>query len=139
MAGLDWKSNSDEILDRRRRFFRREMLDGVLVTLPAYLDVEEQWQAFEQHWPRYDEGETRPFPSNEEVLERLLIGLEARSQVEDDYLPIVYSILDAGEGIVGGMFGGDIRFLHRPRGAAFSSTRLPCCRITPDSPACPIQ
>ena len=122
MSGLAWKCNAEEILERRRRFFRREMLDGVLACLPVGRDVERQWQAFERRWLRYDEGETRPFPSNEEVLERITIGQEERKQVQDDYLPVLYSVLDAGESMVGGMYGGDIRFLHRPRDAAFSHT-----------------
>jgi len=123
VTGLSWKRNADEILDRRRRFFRREMLDSVLVTLPAAIGVETEWRAFERRWPQFGEGETRPYPGNEEIFARELIGLEQRGQVEDDSLPVLYSTLDAGEGIVGGMFGGNIRFLHRPRGAAFSATK----------------
>jgi len=123
MSGLAWKRNADEILERRRRFFRREMLDGILVSLPVAIDVEAEWQAFERRWPQYEEGGTRPYPSDEEIFERELIGLRARGQAEDDELPVLYTTLDAGEGIVGGMFGGDIRFLHRPRGAAFSATK----------------
>jgi len=123
MTGLAWKRNADEILARRRRFFRREMPDRVLATLPVSFDVEAQWRAFERRWPQYAEGETRLYPCNEEILKRELIGLQERGQAEDDELPVLYSTLDAGEGIVGGMFGGDIRFLHRPRGAAFSSTK----------------
>lgn len=123
MSGLSWKRNADEIIERRRRFFRREMLDGVLVSLPVRIDVEDQWQAFQRRWPQYGEGETRSYPSNEEIFERSLIGLRERGLVEDDDLPVLYSTLDAGEGIVGGMFSGNIRFIHRPRGAAFSATQ----------------
>lgn len=119
---LAWKRNSEKILDRRRRFFQREMLDGVLVTLPVNIDVERRWQAFENRWGVYEEGETRSYPSNEEIFDRIIIGQEERSRVDDDYLPVLYTILDAGESMVGGMYGGDIRFLHRPRDAAFSHT-----------------
>jgi hypothetical protein len=123
MSGLAWKRNADEILERRRRFFRREMRDCILVTLPVAIYTEADWQAFEQRWPQYGEGETRPYPCDEEIFARELIGLQARGQVEDDELPVLYTTLDAGEGIVGGTLGGDIRFLHRPRGAAFSATK----------------
>ncbi|MDO8586481.1 MAG: hypothetical protein Q7T82_05530 [Armatimonadota bacterium] len=122
MSGLAWKRNAEEFIERRRRFFGREMLNSVLVTLPVQLEVESQWQAFEERWGQYGEGDTRPFPSHEEVFERITIGQQERGQVEDDYLPVLYSILDAGESMVGGMYGGDIRFIHRPRDAAFSHT-----------------
>jgi hypothetical protein len=122
MAGLAWKRNADEILERRRRFFRREMLDSVLVALPVSIDVEDQWKAFESKWFQYEEGGTRPFPSNEEIYERVIIGQPERAVVEDDVLPVLYCVLDSGESMVGGMYGGDIRFVHRPRGAAFSHT-----------------
>lgn len=122
MAGLAWKRNAEEIIERRRRFFQREMQDSILASLPVAMETEEEWQAFEAKWGTCGEGETRSFPSNEEIFERTTIGLEQLGQVEDDGLPVVYSILDAGESMVGGMFGQQMRFLHRPRGAAFSST-----------------
>lgn len=120
MTGLSWKRNLEETLERRRRFFNRQMLDGILVTLPVRLDTEAAWSGFEQKWGRYEEGQARPFPSNEETFERSAIGLEQRGQVEDDWLPVVYSTLDAGESMVGAMFGKPVRFIHRQRNAAFS-------------------
>ena len=120
MGELTWKSNLDEVLDRRRRFLRGEMPDGILATLPVRPDTEADWAAFERKWGRHDEGEDRPFPSNEEIWDRAVIGLEQRGRVEDDWLPVVYSILDAGESMVGAMFGQETRFIHRPRGPAFS-------------------
>jgi len=122
MHGFAWKRNYEEILDRRRKFFRREMQDGILAGFSVRTEREEEWQAFEQHWPQYGEGETRPFPCNEEIVERMMIGLRARGEVEDDFLPILYSILDCGEGIIGGIYGGNIRFLNRKRGPSFSGT-----------------
>ena len=121
MAGFAWKRNAERVLERRRRFFRRQMLDQILASLPVATDTEEEWRQFEARWGTYGEGETRPFPSNEEIFERCLIGLQARAAVEDDTLPVIYSILDAGESMVGAMFGQQVRFLHRPRRPAFSS------------------
>jgi len=143
MTGLGWKRNAAEVLERRRRFFGRQMLDGILASLPINLETEPQergrpgllrenpglpadpggeraWQAFEAKWPQYQEGGNRPFPCDQEILERAVIGEEARGRVEDDHLPVLYSILDAGESMVGAMFGAPVRFIHRPRGAAFS-------------------
>ena len=120
MSGLDWKSNAEEVIDRRRRFFRREMQDGILACLPVAIDTESEWLTFEEKWGTYTQSRNRPFPSNEEIYDRMLIGLQQRAKVEDDSLPVVYSILDAGESMVGGMFGMPMRFIHRPRGPAFS-------------------
>jgi hypothetical protein len=121
-SGLSWKRGLDEALDRRRRFFGRQMPDQVLVRLPVKMDLEKDWQAFEAKWGRHIQGDDRPFPSNEEIFDRALIGLQQRGQVEDDWLPAVYSILDAGESMVGAMFGQPVRFIHRPREPAISST-----------------
>jgi len=123
MAGLAWKRNAEEALDRRRRFFRGEMLDGVLATLPVAYDVSDEWEAFDRKWPQYEQGRARPFPSNEEIFERDMVGMQKRGQCEDDSLPACYSILDAGESMVSGMFGKEMNFLHRPRGPAISK---PC-------------
>lgn len=123
MAGLQWKHNGDEILERRRRFFGRQMLDGILATLPVAIDTESEWLAFERKWKQYTPGEPRPFPSNEEVFDREQIGWQARSAIEDDCLPVAYSILDAGESMVSGMFGAEMQFLHRQRCPAFSTPR----------------
>ena len=144
MTGLGWKRNAAEVLERRRRFFGRRMLDGILATLPVSLEgagrpapqeplalrenpglpadagAESEWRAFEQKWPGPAENAERPFPSNAEVLDRLSVGEQARGRVEDDHLPVFYSILDAGESMVGAMFGSPVRFIHRRRGAAFS-------------------
>lgn len=120
MSGLTWKRNADEILERRKRFFRRKMQDGILATLPVKLDTEKEWVSFEKKWGKYAPAETRPFPSNQEIFERSIIGLKQRGQVEDDKLPVVYSILDAGESMVGGMFGKPMQFFHRPRHATYS-------------------
>ena len=141
MSGLSWKRNADEILERRRRFFRREMMDGILATLPVRVDAEDEWQAFEKKWGTYPEGEPRPFPSNEEVFERSVMGLEERGKAEDDWLPVDYSILDAGESMVGAMFGRPVKFYHRPRSAAFSKAesvvpdyaQLPDLSFSPDN------
>ena len=119
-SGLDWKRNADQVLDRRRRFFRRQMQDGILASLPVRLDADDDWRAFEQKWGTYHESEARPFPSNEEIFERTVIGLRERACVEDDWLPVAYSMLDAGESMVGAMFDRPVQFLHRPRGPAFS-------------------
>jgi len=120
MSGLTWKRNLELTLDRRRSFFQGRMHDGILATLPVRLDAEQAWSTFERKWGTYQEGQTRPFPGNEEIFERFVIGLEQRGQVEDDWLPVVYSILDAGESMVGGMFGKPMRFIHRRRNALFS-------------------
>ena len=121
MSGMSWKSREDEALDRHRRFFNREMQDGILATLPARSDVPpEHWAAFDSKWGKFKEGERRPFPCNEEIFDREMIRLEYRSKAEDDWLPVVYSILDAGESMVGGMFGSPMEFIHRPGGPAVS-------------------
>jgi hypothetical protein len=97
------------------------MQDGILCTLPVAIDCERQWQDFERKWGTFTEGQERPFPSNEEILDRLVIGLEARGQARDDWLPVLYSTLDAGEGIAGALMGAaSIRFLHRSRAPTFS-------------------
>jgi hypothetical protein len=138
MLGLSFKRNADQALDRRRAFFHRRMGEGILATLPVAVgayrppttgwkappaaagDVIAQWQAFEKKWGTFADGQARPFPSNEEILERNMIGLERRGQVEDDWLPVLYSTLDAGESMVAGMFGRPMRFMHRRRGPAYS-------------------
>jgi hypothetical protein len=156
VAGLAWKRNCEEVLDRRRRFFGRRMLDGILATLPVDLEgcrrppegslklrespgqpvdmgAESEWRAFEARWPQYEDNTERPFPSNEEILERVSVGEEARGRVEDDHLPVFYSILDAGESMVGAMFGAPTRFVHRRRGPTFSKAEplLPDYRELP--------
>lgn len=120
MIGLSWKHNLNVILARHRRFFRKEMQDGIMASLPVKIDAEAQWAAFENKWGTYPESGVRPFPSSEEIFERAVIGLEERGSVEDDALPVVYSILDAGESMVGGMFGQNMSFLHRPRAPVYS-------------------
>ena len=120
MLGLKWKRNAEEVIDRHRRFFRREMPDSILATLPIEVDAEADWKAFEKKWGTYKEGEARPFPCNEEIFERSAIEPERRGDAEDDHLPVIYSILDAGESMVGAMFGKPVRFIHRPRWPVFS-------------------
>jgi hypothetical protein len=144
VTGLAWKRNAAEVLERRRRFFRRQMLDGILATLPVDLEgarreppreslalrenpglpvdlgAESEWQAFERRWPGHGDNRERPFPSNQEILDRLMIGEQARGRVEDDHLPVFYSSLDAGESMVGAMFDAPTRFVHRRRAATFS-------------------
>ena len=74
---------------------------------------------FIRKWERYHEGDERPFPNNEEILERMQLGLLERGQVEDDWLPTVYSVIDGGDDMPRGLFGRPIRFFHR-EGAAYS-------------------
>ena len=121
-SGLSWKRNEDEVLDRRRRFFRRQMLDGILAVLPVAADEADAWQTFRDkwRWEQYQEARERPFPSNEEIVDRLEIGLQQRGKVEDDWLPVTYSVLDTGDDFVRGLFGGDLRFFHRS-GPAYSA------------------
>lgn len=141
MSGLSCKRNADEILERRTRFFRREMQDSILATLPVAADTEQAWRDFEAEWGTHEQGDARPFPSNEEIFQRTVIGMRDRAPVEDDCLPVIYSMLDAGESMVGGMFGRPMRFLHRPRGAAFSKadpvlpdySNLPATRFAIDN------
>ena len=50
MVGMRWKNKLEEILDRRRKFFRREMQDSILATFSvilAYLGVDLCFQGFE--------------------------------------------------------------------------------------------
>ena len=49
-SGLSWKKDEEQALDRRRRFFRREMQEGILAILPVSTDVEEQRREFRSHW-----------------------------------------------------------------------------------------
>lgn len=122
---LSWKRNVEEIIERRRRFFTRRMQDSILVSLPVKLDIENEWLAFEKKWGTYPEDENRPFPSNEEIFDRCMVHYNERyGQVEDDGLPVMYSALDAGESIVGAIFGRPIRFIHRPRGPAVSKAEI---------------
>jgi hypothetical protein len=126
VSGLAWKRNADEVLERLRRFLRRQMQDGILCTLSwgsVRLDCEQKWQEFERKWGTFEEGQKRPFPSNEEIFERETIDLQDLGRIEDDRLPVVYSTLDAGEGITGAFFGAPIRFLHRQRGPTFSKAQ----------------
>jgi hypothetical protein len=128
-TGLKWKRNAEEILARRRRFFRREMQDSILVTFAEVaIDNSREWQAFDKKWGQRQEGEARPFPSNEEIFERETINLKKRGAVEDDWLPVSYSTLDLGESMVSGMFGAEMNFIHRPHGPAVS---VPC-HLLPD-------
>jgi hypothetical protein len=109
------------------------MRDGILATFSVKTATEEEWAAFEKKWGVAEDSVTRSFPSNEEIFEREQIGLERRASVEDDWLPVVYSILDAGESMVGGMFGKPMRFIHRRRGPAFSKaeTVMPDYSVMP--------
>ena len=121
MAGLRWKCNFEEVLERRRRFFWREMLDSILVSFNCVdVDTRDEWNAFDRKWGKHEEGNRRPFPLNKEIFDRESIGLKKRGMVRDDWLPVSYSILDAGESMVCGMFGEDIEFMHRHHGPAIS-------------------
>lgn len=121
MAGLSWKLNWEEVLERRRRFFQREMQDGILATLHCIeLETEGEWKAFDRKWGTRPKGEKRLFPCNEEIFDRESIGLRKRGAVTDDWLPVSYSMLDAGESMVRGMFGGGMEFIHRHHGPAVS-------------------
>jgi hypothetical protein len=65
-----------------------------------------------------------------------------RGAVQDDCLPVSYSILDAGESMIRGLFGKDMEFLHRRHHSAFSLpevlmpdySALPDCRFSLDNP-----
>jgi hypothetical protein len=48
------------------------------------------------------------------------VELQKRGEVEDDTLPVAYSILDGGESMIGGLFGKPIKFYHRDHYAAYS-------------------
>lgn len=129
MPGMNWKRNKEEIIERRRQFLCRQMQDSILATLPVGMDNADKWRAFDRKWGTHKEGEKRAFPSNEEIFERLAVGFEKRGQVEDDWLPVVYSILDAGESMVCSMFGKETEFIHRPHGPAVSVPN----HVLPDS------
>ena len=121
MLGLKWKRNLDETLDRRSRFFRREMQDSILVSFASVsVDTSDEWDRFDRKWGIHEVGGRRSFPSNEEIFDRETIGLAKRGEVQDDWLPVSYSILDAGESMIRGLFGKDMEFLHRRHQAAFS-------------------
>lgn len=117
-SGLSWKKNEGEVLERYRKFYTRKMQDRILAILPVDIDVTDKWKAFDEKWNKHTEGEDRPFPSNEEIYDRIVVWLKERSQVEDDWLPVVYSALDVGESMVGAIFGQPIRFIHRHHGPA---------------------
>ena len=60
MAGMKWKHNFEKILERRQRFFRREMQDGILVSLYCIgVDTQDEWDAFDRKWGKYKEAEYR--------------------------------------------------------------------------------
>lgn len=122
MAGLKWKCNFEEVLERHRRFFRREMQDGILVSFHGVdVDTIDEWDAFDRKWGLRKEGSSRRFPCNEEIFDRESIGMTAkRGAVQDDWLPVSYSMLDAGESMVCGMFGEDMEFMHRYHAPAVS-------------------
>lgn len=120
MLGLSLKRSEDQTLDRRRAFFERRMLDGILASLPVAIDTDADWRRFYNKWGQFEDGGDRPFPSSQEILDRVQIGLAERGRVDDDWLPVVYSTLDAGESMVAGMLGRPMRFMHRHRGAAYS-------------------
>ena len=123
MSGLSWKRNLEETLERRRRFFGRKMQDGILASIWCVeLGKKEEWEAFDRKWGTYKVGEPRPFPSNEEIFERVTIGLEKFGQVEDDELPVVYSTIDADSSRVPGLFGREMKFIHQPHGPAIAVT-----------------
>jgi len=135
MLGLKWKRNLDDALDRRSRFFKREMQDSILVSFSSMtLGTEEEWDRFDRKWGVYDAGAPRPFPSNEEIFERETIGMAERGEALDDWLPVSYSILDAGESMIRGLLGGDMEFLHRRHQPAFSlpKTLIPDYSSLPD-------
>lgn len=136
-SGLGWKLNAEEILERSRLFLNRKMMDGILATLPVKIDSEKEWRAFEKRWSQYSSSDKRPFPSNEEIFERNIIGLQARGQVEDDWLPVVYSVLDCGDGMLSGIFGGDICYFHRKRQPAYSGVSVPILKDYGNLPALP--
>ncbi len=120
MSGLAFKRNAEEAVDRRRKLLGGEMRDGILATLPVRVDTKDEWEAFEAKWQTYETGEARPFPSNEEIFERHIIGMSQRGHVDDDWLPVVYSTLDFGESLVGAQFGSELTCMYRPRGPGFS-------------------
>jgi hypothetical protein len=121
MHGLLFKRNAEEILERRRRFLNRQMQNGILCSFYSVVTAgEEEWQALERRWGDYPESAGRPCPSNEEILERLLMGLEKRRSVEDDRLPVLYSTRDFAEGIVYAWLDLPLRFYHRRRDAGYS-------------------
>ena len=121
MLGLKWKDNLDETLDRRSRFLRRQMQDSILVSFSSVnLSVRDEWERFDRKWGEYEAGSRRDFPSNEEIFDRETIGMAQRGMVQDDWLPVSYSILDAGESMIRGLFGKEMEFLHRRHQAAFS-------------------
>jgi hypothetical protein len=143
MLGLKWKCNLDETLDRRARFFKREMQDSILVSFDSVaVDTSAEWDRFDRKWGVPEVGSRRAFPSNEEIFERETIGMAKRGEVQDDWLPVSYSILDAGESMIRGLFGKDMEFLHRRHQAAFSLpevlmpdySSLPDCKFSLDYP-----
>ncbi len=143
MLGLNWKRNLDETLDRRSRFLKRRMKDSILVSFTSVaLDTSAEWDRFDRKWGAPEAGSRREFPSNEEIFERETVGMAKRGEVEDDWLPVSYSILDAGESMIRGLFGKDMEFLHRRHFAAFSLPKilmpdyssLPDCEFSLDNP-----
>ena len=90
MPCLAGHATLEEIRERRRRFFTRQMQDSILVCFPVKVDREDEWAAFDRKWRKYPLSEERPFPSNEEIYENRLIhynspwcheGLVSRSSV----------------------------------------------------------
>ena len=79
-----------------------------------------EWDRFDRKWGEYEVGSRRAFPSNEEIFDRETVGMAKRGEVQDDWLPVSYSILDAGESMIRGLFGKEMEFLHRRHQAAFS-------------------
>jgi hypothetical protein len=122
MNGLAYKANAEEVLDRLRRLLSRQARDQIFA---AFILPSQAMAGFQR---RYSGDFMPDYPDPYERIAFWDKHLSERTQLEDDGIPAAYPS-EFDQGLYGGLFGGDVRFLSMPHdgyvGSGWVSSMVP--------------
>ena len=105
---LEYFPNQREVLNRYRRFYEDRSQTIVLATMEVPSSVQEEFTAKHPHGPC-------PYPDPHESLAYWDSFLAERAAIHDDFVPSAF-LTEMNQGLYGGLFGGEVRFLRDGQG-----------------------
>jgi hypothetical protein len=117
MLQLAYKRQADAVVTRLRELYQRQAADRIFATfkLPD--------PALDEFARTYGDGEC-PYPDPATRIAFWDRLLAARADLEDDSIPAAY-LSEMDQGLYGGMFGGEVRFMSHPDSGWISSMVAP--------------
>jgi len=108
---LLYKANAQQVLERLRAFWHREMPDQILAVMSGFPNP--YLEKFQAKWNPPPQGAERQLPSPEETFDLWDAKLRVLKSLEDDSLPVAYATLDFGESGFAAFLGAEIHFYSK--------------------------